>query len=344
MKNTHYASIGTLLILVLLASTTLLGGKHESLAKSQAEIKGVSFVGPPRKLEENPFGRVQQVNASWVAVTPYGYSRGSAGDLIYQTRWQWWGEGPEGVKNLIQFAQEKNLKVMLKPHVWVIGQGWTGEYACETESCWQEWEKNYTEYAVVYARMAQEMNVDLFCIATEYRMVVRYRPLFWPRLIKAIKQVYTGPLTYAANWDNYQRVEFWDQLDYIGIDAYFPLVDKQMPTTAEIQNGWKPWGDKLEAFSQKWNKPILFTEYGYCSRDYAAKDPWAEHNDMEVNLELQKRTYEAMFNALWDQPWFAGGFAWKWYDNDTKAGGPSHKGFTPQNKPALEVMKERYGE
>jgi hypothetical protein len=40
-----------------------------------------------------------------------------------------------------------------------------------------------------------------------------------------IRKIYTGKLTYAANWDDFDKVPFWKELDYIGIDAYFPLSD-----------------------------------------------------------------------------------------------------------------------
>ena len=41
---------------------------------------------------------------------------------------------------------------------------------------------------------------------------------------------YTGPLTYAANHGNETSVGWWNDLDYIGIDAYYPLTNKNNPT------------------------------------------------------------------------------------------------------------------
>jgi hypothetical protein len=49
-------------------------------------------------------------------------------------------------------------------------------------------------------------------------------------------------LTYAANWDKYDQVSFWDELDFIGIQAYFPLTDQTNPSAEEIKKGWNPGG------------------------------------------------------------------------------------------------------
>lgn len=50
------------------------------------------------------------------------------------------------------------------------------------------------------------------------------------RLIRQIRRVYHGPLTYAANWSGeYKQIRFWDALDYVGIQAYFPLRHGRQP-------------------------------------------------------------------------------------------------------------------
>ena len=34
---------------------------------------------------------------------------------------------------------------------------------------------------------------------------------------------------------NLNVVTFWDELDFIGIDAYFPLSDKKSPTIEDLE-------------------------------------------------------------------------------------------------------------
>jgi hypothetical protein len=61
----------------------------------------------------------------------------------------------------------------------------------------------------------------------------------FPDLIKKVRAVYSGKLTYAENWDCIDKVLFWDQLDYIGVDAYFPISKKKKQKMKEIRAGWK---------------------------------------------------------------------------------------------------------
>ena len=60
--------------------------------------------------------------------------------------------------------------------------------------------------------MAEEEKVDIFCIGTELEKFIEHRPAYWRELIAEVRKVYKGKLTYAANWDEYKRVPFWDAL------------------------------------------------------------------------------------------------------------------------------------
>src|SRR4030095_12989486 len=88
----------------------------------------------------------------------------------------------------------------------------------------------------------------------------------------------------------------------------------------------------------------LFTEYGYRSIDYTARRPWESYTESEMNLTAQKNAYEALYRKFWNQPWFAGGFFWKWFDEHTPTDVPIEKVFPPQNNPAMDVIRDWYGE
>jgi len=95
--------------------------------------------------------------------------------------------------------------------------------------------------------------------------------------------------------------------------------------------------------SDKHNKPILFTEFGYRSVDYTGKEPWkSDRNMTSVNLEAQTNATKALFKEFWKEDWFAGGFIWKWHHNHSKVGGENNHRFTPQNKPVEDVIKDTY--
>ena len=159
-------------------------------------------------------------------------------------------------------------------------------------------------------------------------------------LIVEIKNIYKGKLTYAANWDEFKRTPFWSDLNYIGVDAYFPVSDSKTPTVAECLEGWKKHKVVIKGLSDKYKKPILFTEYGYRSVDFSGKEPWKSDRSMNVvNLEAQTNTTKALFETFWKEDWFAGGFIWKWFIEYDKVGGGKNSQFTPQNKPVESIIK-----
>ncbi|MCI5056677.1 MAG: hypothetical protein MRY83_11245 [Flavobacteriales bacterium] len=97
----------------------------------------------------------------------------------------------------------------------------------------------------------------------------------WQKLISITRRLYSGKLTYAANFDNYQNVAFWEAMDFVGINAYFEL--KNVQEGAENQyntylNSWQSIFQTLKDFSK--GKPVIFTELGYSFRKNATIAPW----------------------------------------------------------------------
>lgn len=284
------------------------------------------------------------VHLNHAAVMPLGFMRGvNSTEIFFDTERQWFGETKEGVKQYIQMLNKNGIEVMLKPQIWISRGAFTGKITMSSEEDWKALEESYYKFIITYAELAEETNVSILCIGTELEQFVKNRPLFWENLIKKIRGIYKGKLTYAANWDEYPRVSFWNNIDYIGIDAYFPLSQEKTPSVEQLKIGWQPWKEKIKVISESNNKPILFTEFGYRSMDYTAKKPWlVDRNDENVNLTAQANALTAIFSEFWNEDWFAGGYVWKWFTNHQKSGGVDNNRFTPQNKPAQEVMTEFY--
>lgn len=307
-------------------------------------IRGVSFVAPRTRIDTAQVTSVRATRANWLAIVPYGFTYAGHTHLTFDTARQWWGETLDGAATQIRYAHTLGYKVMLKPQVWVIGQGWAGDYDLPTEQQWQAWERNYRRFAMAYGRLADSLEVELYCVGTEFRVPARERPAFWRGLIDSLRTFYTGELTYAANWDNFQQVDFWDALDYLGVDAYFPLTDTPDPRPRQLDSAWRPHREALADAHRQWRKPVLFTEYGYHSATGALRKPWAiDAGGASVDLSAQQKGLSALYRQFWPRPWFAGGFLWKWHAPYRQVGGPSDAGFTPQGKPALETVRRWYG-
>ncbi len=308
------------------------------------KITGVSLVAGRETTRRAELDHLDTLNTGWVAIIPYAFANGHVPELHFNHSRQWYGESVKGVAEQVTVAHNKGLQVMLKPHVWVKGDGWPGQFTLQTEEDWQLWEANYTAYVMSYLKVADSLNVSMFCIGTEFNQAIKRRPGFWRKLAALCRQNYSGKLTYAANWDNYMDVPCWDELDYIGVDAYFPVNEERTPAVNRIKKGWQVPKESLKKLAEKHKKRILFTEYGYRSSDFATGKHWElGGKEMPVNLEAQANAYEALYQVFWDEPWFAGGFLWKWFPDHAVAGGENNNDYTPQNKPAEQIIRKWYG-
>lgn len=253
---------------------------------------------------------------------PYSFIRNIAHPKVeFNTNREWFGETKNG---LLQYGKEfkkEDVKVMVKPHMWLRRGGFTGDLKPTTEENWTILENSYKEYILTYAKAAEELNAEILCIGTELEQFVKNRPEFWQKLIKQIRAIYKGKLTYAANWDEFKRITFWNELDYIGIDAYFPLSDNKTPTVQDFEEGWQEHKKEIITLQKKIKKPVLFTEFGYRSIHFNGKKPW-EANRVRgaINLKAQVNGLQAIHNQFWKEDWFAGGFVWKWFHAHERVG------------------------
>ncbi|MEM0999259.1 MAG: hypothetical protein AAGN35_19540 [Bacteroidota bacterium] len=102
---------------------------------------------------------------------------------------------------------------------------------------------------------------------------------YWERLIDEARYYYKGKLTIAANFDNYHEVKFWHKLDYIGINAYFPLrkLRDGKPSPEKFRRKWERILDDIEKFREEMeitDVPVLFTELGYTEYTGSTLTPW----------------------------------------------------------------------
>jgi hypothetical protein len=309
-------------------------------------MNGVSLVAPPNPFKADPVEALAQLDATWVALLPYAYFRKNQPAIHAFSKGGWWGERPEGIASSAQYAHQNGLKVMLKPQLWTHDQ-WIGNLAFDTEKEWQEFEQNYEDFILKWAVIGDSLGVELLCIGTELCKVVEQRPQFWKQLCPKIRQGFQGQLTYAPNWDSYQKVTFWDELDYIGVDAYFPLVKTQTPSVCELKAAWRPYVEQLKACSQKWDRPMLFTEYGYLSLDNCTYQTWElekNRGSVNINEQAQANALEALLETFGHEDWWAGGFLWKWYPSYGSAMGEGKhaRDYTPQGKQAEAVLEQLF--
>lgn len=280
------------------------------------KIKGLSFASIDRIANGSDFLPIKELSAEWISLMPYAFYLSQKKELYFDDEFQWEGEKSEGIREMCKTARYHQLNVMLKPHIWYDHGLYTGELSFETEADWKKFESRYTDFILLYAKIAEDEQVDLFCIGNELYQFASERNEYWISLIDTVKKVYTGKITYAENWDKYSYINFWEQLDFIGVNGYFPISKQKNPDLFEMIEGWNNWEHELESFSTELQKSILFTELGYRSVDYTGKEPWNHQKQEKQNLDLQALAFEAFFESVWKKSWCAGVFIWKHYPRD----------------------------
>lgn len=329
----------TLRVLLLIGLMACSG--HQE--KQDPKINGLCLVAPPFDILATHFNPIKDVGANWVAIIPYAFCSPNQPKVKFDHPSQWVGETTQGVSKAISLAKETGLKIMLKPHLWVLGQGWAGDLNYDNTEDLKLWMSSYSQYLLHFSKMAEGMQVEIVSIGTEVRHIAKEHPEYWQGLIRQVRSVYSGKLTYSANWDNYQNISFWKELDYIGVDAYFPTSESKTPGVDELINENQSVKSELEQFSRPFLKKVLFTEFGYKSVDFCTSGHWnTSDENHNINLLSQANAFDALFKTYWNEEWFAGGFAWKWHLKHSAAGGNKNREFTPQNKLAEKILKKQY--
>jgi len=245
----------------------------------------------------------------------------------------------------ITTAHRLGMKVMLKPHIDLYREmdptAFRGDISSgNDEIAWRAWFANYTTFITHYAQVAQNNRADAFVVGTEL-VHTSSRATDWRAVVRTVRAIYRGPITYAANFDEDSAVQWWDAVDFIGIDAYYPLAQKPNPTVAELVAAWSPLSARLAGIASQWKRRIVFTEVGYQSRAGTARKP-SGITEEQLDLQEQANCYEAVFQALNGQAWWSGVYWWVVLTN-TSQGGPQDTDYSLIGKPAADVVRRYYG-
>ncbi|MEZ5352713.1 MAG: hypothetical protein R2762_08755 [Bryobacteraceae bacterium] len=292
--------------------------------------RGVSFTAEGGAAYDSPAARdmllrLPGYGVNSIALIPYGFSSREGSWRLRPAGARSW-ENDQGIEILAAMAHNKGMKVLLKPHVW---RGRTEEL--KNPDFRREWFDQYRAFLAHYAKLAAKIHADLFCVGTELAAATAYEQE-WRRIIAEVRTLYKGPLTYAANHGpEFESVAFWDALDYIGIDNYYPLPDDY--STADMER-------RITAVHEKFAKPVVFTEAGYSAVENAHRAPWEDETEKPLSLAEQERCYRALLDSFYHKDWFYGVYWWKVGTNGY--GGPQNSSMTPWRKPAMDLVRTFY--
>lgn len=284
---------------------------------------------------------IAELGADTIMISNPGYQEHAGSDtfkidpVVTPSREQW--------LQIFDIAHSNGLRVILMPIILLSnprGNEWRGVISPPS---WDDWFEQYRQFILHFARIAEEGKVEVFMVGSELVSTEKFTDR-WREVIREVRKVFSGKLSYSSNWDHYKVVEFWDDLDLVGMTSYYKLASEPNPSLESLIEAWKPIKRGLLRWQAMVGKPLLFTEAGWCSQEGTAIEPWNYYYKQEATpagLEEQRRCYRAFMETWKDTPQVGGVLWWEWND---QPGGKNDYNYTPRGKPAEKELRAWFRE
>jgi hypothetical protein len=286
------------------------------------------------------------MGATWITVTPFGRVADLSGvgvDLTFEAPFD---RNRRDVARAVQMAHARGLHVLLVPHLWVETGQWRGLINPDGDEAWARWSRSYEQYVLAWAEVAQATRAEMFSVGVELRSwVTTTRSPSFAHVVRAVRRVYHGLLTYSANWDDVEETTILGDIDVLGINAFYPLAPEAGAREPSLRDGGRAVREKVHALAERWSKPVLFTEMGYTTRRDAAVRPWEWPEAMSgvvVDEAAQATAYRALVAPLLEEPDFVGFFVWRTYADPDDVSQEPQWGFSPRGKLAELVVRDAF--
>lgn len=305
-------------------------------------------IQPKIEYKKDSFGAIiQNEPFKWKVAT---YTRENAKIVDFDGDSIRYGGTPSdnSVVGLLEDLKSRNLKIMFNPMFFmdVKHKPWRGYLTGNIEDINDFYEKQYEPFILHYAQLTKNY-IDVFLIGSELKALTAIKDEnnnfpFVDKLIilaRKCRQILgiNVKISYAADWSEYHHTDngwynmdkLWanNNIDFVGIDAYFPLTDNLEQSSIDkdiIMRGWtsgeyydyyyennikmnlqpqyatkniKYWWenkhinpDGLETLWQQKHKKIWFTEYGFASVDATTNEPYKFYDSKSVDGGFPKNS------------------------------------------------------
>jgi hypothetical protein len=276
--------------------------------------------------------RLRAIGYDTISLLPFAGQRGAQSTALRRFAGSPASETDLAMRLAALRAHRLGMRVMLKPHIWNAPSG-DATTIDPGAAGWPKWFASYEDVIVHNALLARLIDAEWLVIGTELSHS-ESRPE-WRDIILRVRALYGGRVTYAANFDTFESTPLWNELDAIGIDAYFPLSPKRDATDAELRAGASAAVARIDATAKKFRKRVILTELGYPATESPWIEPWREERGGEPHPAAQARAFAAMLDAVKHSSSIDGFFIWKYESDPTRT---DLGGYLPKGKEAEKVI------
>lgn len=287
-----------------------------------------------------------RMGATWVSLTPFGRAWDLDPDGIDLTFEAPFEKNRADVLTTIRQAHDRGLRVMLVPHLWIESQEWRALIDFPDDAGWARWAASYRRFLTTWAQVAEEGGVEMLSVGVELRSwVTTPRAESFIPIIHEVRSIYSGLLTYSANWDDVEHTLIFGELDLIGINAFYPLAEASGASPEALMAGGERVATRIEWLAKDWDMPVVLTEIGYTNRTDPALRPWEwpeSMKDVTLDEDAQADAYRAIIAPCVSRAWCAGLFVWRLYADPDDVSQEPEYGFSPRGKRAEIVMRDAF--
>ena len=200
----------------------------------------------------------------------------------------------------MRYARAQGLQVVMKPHVWSSvfwrEKKWRGDIKMSSDTGWTTLEENYKRFIIHYADLAEQAQAQTLVIGLEYRIWVRERPEYWRQLssgcVNSFPDVWsTTPTGTISNRCRFGRMTplVWGRISPLALRVH---LGEQTTPNCRFYGSFA----KLKALSDKYNKPVVFTEVvKSCQGGHLG---YANPTSCKASdLRVQSEAYRALFSS-----------------------------------------------
>lgn len=289
---------------------------------------------------------VKETNSNWVQYNPISaitqftptlkLDTGSVSSLYTSDK---------DLRKIIEGAHNRGLKVFLQPFTWSLVQD--PSPGSHSISYWTEYEAQWRDIILYYARIAQEYQVEMlsFSVPDEFDSPAKIQFIdnLYQKLLADVRAVYKGSIAIPYSFET--NYEIYNQCDYLFMKVWdwwpFKLSSSTTPTVSEmVQALNKGLNEKYKLAYEAHKKPIILNEIAASSYNGSVIESinWEEvlywnpdDPAYPVDLQEQADAYEAMLQAISANEWIAGAFSFNYNHWNSLDKAPSVR-FKPAEK------------
>jgi len=237
-----------------------------------------------------------RLNANSIAVTFPFFTYGLDANTVYAN--------PEvtptadHIAVFLAVARQAHIRVTLRPVLnenALIAQNpfaWRGSITPQNREAWF---RSYRKLLLAYAAAAQEGHAATFVLGTELDSLEGSPQ--WAELIRSIRSVYGGQLTYDENYDEFSSGAAQLPVQSHDVDAYPSLGVPPNASVGQLTSSWDTW---LGAHPLAVRRELTISETGIDAVAGSYQNPWdwAGRGNKPIDPHVQAAWYQAACNAL----------------------------------------------